>query len=53
MTHDPFAAGGADEFTAEADQTSGRHDELQLGAAILTGFHVLHLSLAHAEFFDA
>ena len=53
MAHDSFAAGGPDEFTAETDQTAGGNDELQLGAAISAGFHVLHLALAGAQFFDA
>ena len=53
MAHDSFAAGGPDEFTPETDQTAGGNDEFQLGAAISAGFHVLHLALAGAQFFDA
>ena len=48
-----LSAGCPDEFPAEADQATGGHNEFQLGPAVLTGFHVLHLALTGAEFFDA
>ena len=53
MAHDSLTAGGANELAAEADQAPGRHHKLQLGAAIVGIFHVLHLGLAGAEFFNA
>ena len=53
MAHDPLAPCGANEFAAEANQAAGWHHKLQLGAAVIGIFHVLHLSFTNAKLFYA
>ena len=53
MAHDSFATGGANKIATETDQATGGNHELQLGAAIIGIFHVLHLAFTDPQFFDA